>query len=70
MKDNESLRWILIAAALVVFFSGYGMMGFPSWGMMGNYGFSGMWIFGWLFMTLIFVALVLLIAWLIKQIQK
>jgi len=42
--------------------------------MMGNvvYG-TGMWgmgIFGWLFMILIIIALVLLIIWLIKQIQK
>jgi len=42
--------------------------------MMGNvvYG-TGMWgmgIFGWLFMILIIVALVLLIIWFIKQIQK
>ena len=42
--------------------------------MMGNvvYG-TGMWsmgIFGWLFMILIIIALVLLIMWLIKQIQK
>ena len=34
-----------------------------------NYG-SGMWWFGWIFMTLIIIALILFIVWLIKQIQK
>ena len=42
-----------------------GMMG--NW-MMGGYGTG--WFFGWLFMTLTIVALILLIVWLIKQIQK
>lgn len=43
------------------------------WGMMSGFygtGFSGMWMFGWIFMGLVVVALVLLIVWLIKQIQK
>lgn len=40
----------------------YGMMG-------GAYGYGGM-IFGWLFGALVVVALVLLIIWLVKQIQK
>ena len=45
---------------------GCGMMG----GMMtGIYGYGGM-LFGWLFGLLILVALILLIVWLIKQIQK
>ncbi len=74
MKNNETITWILIAAAVIILLSnGFGMMGFGNYGyrgMMGNYGFSGMWIFGWLFMTLIFVALVLLIVWLVKQLQK
>lgn len=39
-------------------------------GTSGNYGVFGMGFFGWLFMTLILVALVLLIVWFIKQIQK
>jgi len=40
--------------------------------MMGNwnYGFGGMWIFGFLFMLLIVIALILFIVWLIKQIQE
>ena len=45
-------------------FSGcWGGMG----GMMGSYGMG---FFGWIFSTLVVVALILLIAWLIKQIQK
>ena len=38
--------------------------------MMGFYGYGFMWLFGWIFMILVLVALILLIAWLIKQIQK
>ncbi len=40
----------------------YGMMS-------GSYGFGGL-FFGWLFGLLVVVALILLIVWLIKQIQK
>jgi uncharacterized membrane protein len=47
--------------------SGYGMMsGF--YGMMSPFG--GMWFFGGLFMSLVVIALILFIFWLIKQIQK
>ena len=44
-----------------------GMMG--SGNVIGT-GMWGMGIFGWIFMTLVTVALVLLIIWLIKEIQK
>jgi uncharacterized membrane protein len=37
--------------------------------MLGGYGYGGM-IFSWLFGVLVLVALILLIVWLIKQIQK
>lgn len=37
--------------------------------MYGNFGFGPM-IFGWVFGLLVLIALVLLIAWLMKQIQK
>jgi hypothetical protein len=37
--------------------------------MTGSYGFGGM-FFGWIFGILIIVVLILLIAWLIKQINK
>ncbi len=46
---------------------GFGGMGSM---MSGAYGFGGMWLFGWVFSILVLVALVLLIAWLIKQLQK
>jgi len=66
-EDNTWIIVIIAIAILFFLFSGFGMMGFGS--MMGNYGFSGMWIFGFLFMVLILVALVLFIIWLIKQLQ-
>ena len=68
-KNNEyNILIIVIVVILALFlFSGFGMMGFGS--MMGNYGFSGMWIFGFLFMVLILVTLILFILWLIKQLQ-
>jgi len=74
MKDNETIIWILVAVAVIFVFSGFGMFGvgtsYGYSGMMGNYGFSGMWVFGWLFMTLIFVALILFIIWLARQLQN
>ena len=65
---------ILVSLALPVLahtgeddYGHHGMMG----GMMsGAYGFGGMWLFGWAFAILVLVALVLLIVWLLKQIQK
>jgi len=71
---NETLIWIIIAVALLVFvfggvglsYGGYGgMMGM----MYGSYG-SGMMLFGWIYGLLILVALVLFIVWLVKQVQK
>ena len=41
-----------------------------NYGMMNSLGFSYMWIFGFLFMALIIVALLLFILWLIKQLQN
>ena len=73
MKDNNNLLiWIIITVAvflLLGMFGFGGMMG--GYGMMGNfgYGFGGMWIFGFLSMALILVALVLFILWLVKQLQ-
>ena len=75
MKDNNNLIiGIVIAVAaflLLGMFSFGGMMG-SGYSMMGNwnYGFGGMWIFGFLFMALILVALVLFILWLVKQLQN
>ncbi len=68
MKNNETALIILIILIVIFLFSGVGMMGFG--GMMNwGTGFNFMW-FGWIFMTLIIIALVLFIFWLIKQIQK
>lgn len=69
--------WILGVVVLLFLFGGFGMMGFGGtygyggmMGMMyGTYG-SGMMLFGWLYGILILVALVLLIVWLVKQVQK
>ena len=69
-KNNENNTLIIVIITIVILFfllAGFGRMGFG--GMMGNYSFSGMWIFGFLFMVLILVALVLFILWLIKQLQ-
>ena len=74
MKEDNSLLIVVIVLLVLLFFSGgIGMMGFGYGGMMtmmaGTFGL-GMMLFGWLFGVLIFVALILFIVWLIKQIQK
>ena len=40
--------------------------------MMGGYGgnMGGIWFFGWIFMLLIIIALVVFIVWMIKKIQQ
>jgi len=40
--------------------------------MMGGYwgGINGMWVFGWIFMLLIIIALVVFIVWMVKKIQQ
>ncbi|MBI2507627.1 hypothetical protein HYV89_01610 [Candidatus Woesearchaeota archaeon] len=43
---------------------------FGSWGMMGGGGYESMWFFGLIFQILVVIALVLLILWLIKQLQN
>lgn len=65
--NNETALIILIIVAIFLF-SGFGMMGLDG-GMMSGYNYGFMW-FGWIFMLLILIALVLFIVWLIKQIQK
>jgi uncharacterized membrane protein len=77
MKDNNNnlLIGIVIALAVILFAGMFGFGGMMSgryYGMMGNfgYGFGGTWIFGFLFMIILLVALVLFIIWLIKQIQR
>ena len=75
MKNDNLLLWILGIVATLFLLGGFGMFGYGSvgyGGMMGmmygnNYGFP---LFGWLFMTLITIALVFLIIWLFQQIQN
>ncbi|MEK6917656.1 MAG: hypothetical protein AABW51_01795 [Nanoarchaeota archaeon] len=76
MKNKNDNTLIIVLVALFAFLLiggfGYGMMGYEGYsGMMGGfYGGYGMNAFGWFFMILITVAIILLIFWLIKQIQK
>ena len=72
-NNNNLITGIVVAVAVFLLFGMFGFGGMMGgYGMMGNwgYGFGGMWIFGFLFMTLILVALVLFILWLIKQLQN
>ena len=78
-KENNVVFGIIIALIVLLFLSGFGMMGFGNFGMMGfgNFGmmngfyggFGFMWIIGWLIMILIVIALVFFILWLINQLQ-
>ncbi len=75
-NDNLVLTIVIIILALFAIstlfntFSynryGYGMMS-----MMGNYwgGYGTMPVFGWLFMIVILIALILFIVWLVRQLQ-
>jgi len=72
MRENNDLLIgiiIVIAVFLVLGMFGFGGMMGSGYGMMGGFGLGSMWIFGFLFMALILVALVLFILWLIKQLQ-
>jgi uncharacterized membrane protein len=76
-KDNMNTALIVIVVVLLalILFGGFGMMGIGNWGyghmMSGFYGgFGTMWLFGWFFMILVIVALVLFIVWMVKQIQQ
>ncbi len=72
---NESLILTIVLIILAIFLLGGifpGMMGYGRYGgMMPFYYpiYSSMWIFGWLFMILIIIALALFIFWLTKQFQ-
>lgn len=74
--NNENNIFLAIIIALLVFLilGGVGMMSFNSYGgmygmMNRNYtGFESMFVFSWLVMILVVIALVLFILWLIKQI--
>ena len=76
MERDNRLIWSVIA--IVLFFLLFVMpLNGSSWGglcgMMGgygyNYGYGMMGGFGWIFMLLIIVALILFIIWIIQQVQ-
>ena len=71
MKNETLILVIIGAVVLALLFTGVGFGGYG--GMMsmmyGGYG-SGMMLFGWIYGILILVALILLIMWLFKQIQR
>ena len=71
--ENKNILIIVIAVILLVFISsslnnGTGGCGFSN--MMYGSGFGGMWLFGWLFMALLLVLVVLGIIWLFKQVNQ
>ncbi len=74
MKDNNTLIIVIIVILAFLLFGGFGfgMMGWPWYGggMMSGYYGTGSWIFGWIFMILITIIMILGIVWLVKQIQK
>ncbi|HLC63031.1 MAG TPA: hypothetical protein VJJ21_01815 [Candidatus Nanoarchaeia archaeon] len=79
MKAENIIYIVLIAIAAIFLlnslfslgsggnYQGYGMMG-PGYNMMGFYP-GGMFLFGWLIMSLFIIALILGIVWLLKQLQ-
>lgn len=81
-QKDTLLIAVLVFLFVLVFFGGFGMMGFGEFGgMMGGYGnnymcshMGGIWCywpsFGWIINILIVVALVLFIIWIVKQIQN
>ena len=72
-KENNAVIVAVIVLLILLIFGGFGMMGFGNYGGMMNWGYGGfgtMWIFGWLIMSLVVIALVLFIMWLVKQLQN
>ena len=71
--NYENLVWIVIAVVLGLFLLNW-LFSFGYWGyggMMGMmYGYGAFPIFGWLFMILIIVALILFIVWLVKELHE
>lgn len=73
MEDKNIIIAVIIIIAIILF-SGAGMMGFGSYGNMFNmmnYSFLGFGIIlGWIINLLLIIIFVLVIIWLIKQIQN
>lgn len=72
MKTEEIIIVIMaVVLGLFILGSGFGgVMGFGNYGCGMMSGFGGIWLFGWLFMSLIIIALILLSIWLTKQIKN
>lgn len=79
MTKNNSTFWIMILIVVLALFLFVMPFGGGRWGgfcgMMGNYydvnyGYGMMDGFGWIFMLVVLVALILLIVWLINQLQN
>lgn len=82
MENKDIILIVGIVLLVLIIFSGVGMMGFGSSGfgngfgclgfgnrmMSGIYGSFGL-MFGWIFMIVVLVALILFIVWLIKQLN-
>ena len=79
MENKQKSRIVFVLVSLLLILSvassvlaHVGEDDYGHHGMMGGY-FGGMWgmsLFGWVFMILIIVALILFIIWMIKQIQE
>jgi len=70
-QDNNALIAVIIIIIVLALFGSFGMMGYGGGMMSGFYsGFGFMWLFMTALWILIIVALVLFIAWLVKQLQK
>jgi len=73
--DNALITIVIVILALFLILGLFGgMIGYSNYGMGGMMqwmypGLGFMPFFGWLFMILIVIALVLFIAWLVKQLQ-
>ena len=73
MKTEETVAIVLIVVLAMFLFGGFGwgMMGYGNYGMMSGlfsgFGFS---LFAWLYHAVILIALILLIIWLVKQLQN
>ncbi len=65
-KNNNLLIGIIIAVTAFLFLGVFGFGG----RLNSSYGMMPMMGFGWIFMFLIFVVLILSIMWLIKQLQE
>ncbi len=70
MKTEETILIIVVILAVVFLFWGFSGFGINQGGMVNASMMGGMWFFGWIFMILIIIALVLFIVWLTKQIQE